>query len=117
MWNVLMHQSKDGLVPTKQFISSVSNVKLKSKILRQIDLLIEFGNKLREPHTKSLTDKRGNMYELRVHQSTNIARVFFFFFKGNKIILLNGFIKKDNSTPKKEIDKAYKLKQEYLEGK
>jgi phage-related protein len=35
------------------------------------------------------------------------------FEKGNKIILCNGFIKKTQKTPKQEILKAIKIKEEY----
>jgi phage-related protein len=37
--------------------------------------------------------------------------------KGKLVILFNGFQKKSQKTPKKEIDKAVKLKQEYFNKK
>ena len=39
--------------------------------------------------------------------------VFFFFDQGKLIVLINGFQKKKQKTPKKEIEKAIKIKPEY----
>lgn len=35
-------------------------------------------------------------------------------YKGNLVVLTNGFVKKTQKTPKKEIKMAEKLKKEYL---
>ena len=57
------------------------------------------------------------LYEARIKLGSNIWRVFCFFDKGKLVILLNGFTKKTQKTPKKEIDKAVKLMKEYYEDK
>jgi phage-related protein len=60
---------------------------------------------------------RDGLYELRIEYSKNIYRLFFIF-DGNKIVVLfNGFHKKTQKTPKTEIDKALKLKEEYYASK
>lgn len=53
------------------------------------------------------------LFELRITWEGKNYRIFCFFDKGNKIILCNGFIKKDQKTPKQEILKAIKIKEEY----
>ena len=53
------------------------------------------------------------LYEVRVESSGNIFRIFAFFDKGSLIVLGNGFQKKTRKTPKKEIEKALKIKAEY----
>ena len=53
------------------------------------------------------------LFELRISWEGKAYRIFCFFDKGNKIILCNGFIKKDQKTPKQEISKAIKIKEEY----
>ena len=53
------------------------------------------------------------LFELRISWEGKSYRIFCFFDKGNKIILCNGFIKKDQKTPKQEILKAIKIKEEY----
>ena len=51
------------------------------------------------------------LYEARVQLASNIWRVFCFFDKGKLVILLNGFQKKTQKTPKKEIDKYITVKE------
>ena len=46
---------------------------------------------------------------------TNISRVLYFFVVGQKVILTNGFIKKTQKTPKKEITLAKKYREDYIE--
>ena len=53
------------------------------------------------------------LFELRILWDGKAYRIFCFFEKGNKIILCNGFIKKAQKTPKQEILKAIKIKEEY----
>ena len=57
------------------------------------------------------------LYEARVQLGSNIWRVFCFFDKGRLVILLNGFQKKTQKTPKKELEKAIELMKEYYESK
>jgi len=57
------------------------------------------------------------LFEIRIQLGSNIFRVFCFFDEGNLVILLNGFQKKTQKTPAREIKKAEKLKLEYYEDK
>lgn len=57
------------------------------------------------------------LFESRIKLGSNIWRVFCFFDKGKLVILLNGFTKKTQKTPKKEIDKAVRLMKEYYKEK
>jgi len=57
------------------------------------------------------------LFEVRVEVSSNIYRVFSFFDDGKLVILINGFQKKSQKTPKKEIEKAEKLKKQYFNEK
>ena len=57
------------------------------------------------------------LYEIRVSSGNNIFRIFCFFDEGQLVILLNGFQKKTQKTPKSEIEKAEKLKTKYYEDK
>ena len=53
------------------------------------------------------------LYEIRVEVGNNIYRIFSFFDKGNLVVLGNAFQKKTQKTPKKEIEKAQKIMEEY----
>ncbi|SFU09324.1 Phage derived protein Gp49-like [Algoriphagus locisalis] len=57
------------------------------------------------------------LYEIRIEFESNIYRIFCCFDKGNLVVLFNGFQKKSQKTPKKEIDQALKLKEEYFNTK
>jgi len=57
------------------------------------------------------------LYEIRVEVRSNIFRVFSFFDKGHLVILINGFQKKSQKIPRKEIELAEKLKKEYFNEK
>lgn len=53
------------------------------------------------------------LYEARIQLGSNIWRVFCFLDHDKLVILLNGFQKKTQKTPKNEIEKALKLMAEY----
>jgi phage-related protein len=77
------------------------NEKEVAKIIRTIELLEEFGNKLSMPHSKHLAN---NLLELRIRGSREV-RIFYCFHK-NRAFLLHAFIKKAQKTPTKELNIA-----------
>jgi len=78
--------------------------------------LIATIERIPEKYFKHITNSSG-IYEVRVELGSDIYRVFSFFDKGNLVILVNGFQKKTQKTPKKEIELAEKLKKKYLDEK
>lgn len=62
-------------------------------------------------------DGTDGIYEMRVKVGSDIYRIFCFFDQGRLIILLNGFQKKKDKTPRQEIVRAERLKKEYYENK
>lgn len=69
-----------------------------------------------QKYFKHLTNTSG-LYEIRVQFGTDIYRVFSFFDEGNLVILINGFQKKSQKTPRNEIERAEKLKRQYFDEK
>jgi phage-related protein len=69
-----------------------------------------------EQYFKHLEGTSG-LYEARIQLASNIFRIICFFDKGNMVILLNGFQKKTQKTPRREIELAEKLKKQYYEEK
>jgi len=57
------------------------------------------------------------LYEVRVKVGSDIYRVFCCFDAGRIVVLFNGFQKKSQKTPKKEIDKALLIKKDYFNTK
>ncbi len=89
--------------------------KVQNKIYKILEA-IETLEYVPERYLKHLKGTDG-LYEARIQLGSNIWRVFCFFDRGKLVILLNGFQKKSQKTPKKEIDKAIKLKKQYYEEK
>ena len=85
--------------------------KVKDKIIWTFDLIEELP-KVPETYLKHIENTNG-LYEIRVQISSDIFRIFCFFDKGQLVVIINGFQKKSQKTPKKEIEKAIKIKQEY----
>ena len=69
-----------------------------------------------EKFLKHMEGHKG-LYEIRVEVGSNIFRIFCCFDKGKVVVLFNGFQKKTQKTPKKEIQLAVKLMNEYFENK
>jgi len=85
--------------------------KVQDKIYKVIEI-IETYERVPSNYLNAITGAKG-LYEARIKLGTNIWRVFCFFDKGKLVILLNGFIKKTQKTPKNEIEKAVNLMNSY----
>ena len=94
------------------FIKSLSDIESK-KVFYVLDML-KMQERLSTRFIKHIED---GIFELRAEHCGNIFRVFFIFDEGNVVILFNGFRKKSQKTPRKEIEQAKKLKNEYYAEK
>ena len=110
MFDLEYYTLPNGQKPVEEFLDSLP-VKFQAKAFYSLALLEEFGNSLREPHSKPIED---GIFELRIKFASDISRIFYFFVVHDKIILTNGFVKKTTKTPKGEIELAKKYKQDYL---
>ena len=91
----------------------------KQNVQDKIDFVIGLVRTLRIVPGKFLKHLEGTdgLYEMRIKVGNNIFRVFCFFDEGNLVILLGGFQKKSEKTPRKEIMNAEKIKDEYYHDK
>ena len=89
--------------------------KVQDKIFKVIEI-IETYERVPTKYLKAITGTDG-LFEARIKLGSDIWRVFCFFDEGKLVILLNGFTKKTQKTPKAEIDKAKRLMTEYYESK
>jgi phage-related protein len=90
-------------------------VKVQNKIFKILEA-IETLERIPTTYLKIILATNG-LYEARIQLGTDIWRVFCFFDNGKLVILLNGFQKKSQKTPKTEIEKAKKLMKEYYESR
>jgi len=101
-------------IPMVDFLDNLS-IKERALILKSIEKLIEYKNNnfnLSPKFTKSLRD---GIFELKVELQNKTSRSLYFYEKNQMIIFTNGFIKKSQKTPPKEIDKAIQIKEAYHE--
>lgn len=96
-----------------EFIISLP-IKMQAKIHRTIQLLETFGYTLPEPHSKKIKATK-NLYELRVKQSNNICRLFYFHWKDKIYIITSGYIKKSDKINKNQIENALKIMKIFME--
>jgi phage-related protein len=89
--------------------------KVQDKIFKIIEA-IETLERVPANYLKSMEGTNG-LYEARIQLGSNIWRVFCFFDEGKFVILLNGFQKKTQKTPKNELDKAVRLMGKYYNEK
>lgn len=89
--------------------------KVREKIIWTF-LLIEELQQIPETYLKHIEGTDG-LYEIRIQLASDIFRIFCFFDEGKLVVLANGFQKKTQKTPKKEITKALKIMEEYYENK
>ena len=89
------------------------------EVQKKIDWVIKLIEEVKmvpEKYFKHIEGTEG-LYEIRVQSGNNIYRIFCFFDEGNIILLLNGFQKKTDKTPKAEIERAQRIKKEYYNEK
>ena len=99
----------NGKKPVERFILNLEP-KMQQKVLRAIGLLETRGDKLRKPESSFLGD---GIYELRIKFSSNKTRVLYFFVFGSRAIFTNGFTKKTQKPPPKEIKRAKKYMNDF----
>lgn len=79
------------------------------KLIRTVD-------RIPEKFLKHIEGTDG-LYEIRIKTGSDIFRIFCCFDSGRLVILFNGFQKKSEKTPGKEIDKGSRLKDDYFKQK
>lgn len=94
---------------------SSQEAKVQTKMEYVLDL-VRFEQRIPMKFFKKLENTNG-IYEVRIITSQKRIRILCFQDDGNLIVLTNGFIKKTQKTPKREIKLAEKMKKEYLKIK
>lgn len=112
MYDIEFYEDRKGKSEVYEYIkelkinNSKENKQKVKKIDLYIDLLSEYGLTLTEPYIKKL---EGEIWELRPLRD----RILFASWCNNKFVLLSVFIKQTQKTPKKEIEKAKRLLEDY----
>lgn len=116
MYQILFYDDKNGHseiveyimeLRTKSVISKTERINF-NKIVAYIDMLEEYGTRIGEPVTKHLD---GEIWELRPLKN----RFLYAYVENDTFVILHHFVKKTQKTPKREIEKAKRNLQDYLE--
>ena len=83
-FQVLFYDKPDGTEPAKEFILSLDK-KMRTKMLRTVEMLQHNGTDLREPNSKPLGD---GIFELRTKVGSDISRVLYFFIVGRLLYIV-----------------------------
>jgi len=83
--------------------------KILAKMLHIFELIEMAGAQLGEPYTKPLNN---GLFEVRAKAKEGIGRSVYCYQRGQKIIILHSFVKKDQKTPKRNLEIALKRKRE-----
>ena len=118
MYTVEFYETLDGECQVWDFLEGLRIKAATNKDARiqhkqaslYIELLQQNGTHLNENITKHLED---GIWELRPGNN----RVFYFFFQDDVFVLLHQFRKKSQKTPKREIEKAKRERDDYLSRK
>lgn len=101
---IQFYAQSSSLQPVKLFIGGLDDSTI-AKVLRDIDLLEQYGSQLGMPHSKRIAT---NLYELRVRGKVEIR--IFYTFHNDSAYLLHAFKKKNQKIPVKEIKLALERK-------
>jgi phage-related protein len=102
-----------GNAPFLEFVRAMNDDD-QAKIFQTIDRFVELKSQnlsVKENLSKHLED---GIFELRTSFPDKIARSFYFYRIGARIVITHGFIKKTEKTPRKEIERAKELRSLYF---
>ncbi|MBO5564744.1 MAG: type II toxin-antitoxin system RelE/ParE family toxin [Lachnospiraceae bacterium] len=107
MYEIIFYETAGGVSELWNYLDDLrrkaknnKNARIQhNQIVQYIQLLEDHGTRLGEKITKHLEE---DIWELRPGRN----RVLFFYQNSNTYVLLHGFVKKTQKTPRREIEKA-----------
>lgn len=116
MYEIIFYHSRNGKSEIEDYLDELGQKAETSKtarinrikILSYLSALSQYGTKIGSPVVKHI---EGNIWELRPLRN----RIFFFYWKDNRFVLLHHFIKKSQKTPTREIEQARLKLKDFLE--
>ena len=113
LFEVIAYITDSGNSPIEEYIEKLARLHKTQEIAQiklYIDRLAEYGLKLNEKFPKSYKKLDDKIFELRPGNN----RVLFFYFIGNQFVLLHGFRKSSQKTPKCELKKANRERNDFI---
>jgi len=108
-WTIRFYKDRDGCEPVSDWLDGLPSQE-RAKIERFLRLLCELGTKMPGEHARHLTG-HGPLWELRPHPN----RLLYVAHTGRQFIVLHGFRKKGQKTPRKHIERALSRWADFVE--
>lgn len=109
-WQLEFYVTEKGESPVEDDIARFPK-KAAAKIFRWLDLLEKFGlSNLKDYITKL---EGYALFELKVLYAGSYYRIFFYPYEGKRLAVFHIFSKKSKETPRREIEKAMRRRQDY----
>ena len=108
----LFFEDEHGRSAVKEFIDSL-DLRSKRKFFYVRSLLEEFGFRLPFPHAKHVKE---GIFELCFMGAEGHIRIFYFFFRQNTVVFTNGFVKKSQKLPSREIEVALERRKLFMQS-
>jgi hypothetical protein len=108
--NVIFYRDDDGSVPVLEWIDALRRPALIDKATARIDLLGQYGHKLRRPHSAPLRDK---VHELRWKVGRVNYRILYFFHGQTAVVLAHGCTK-EAEVDADDIDRAIRRRSKFV---
>ena len=99
-----------GNEPVKDFILEQPHGAI-AEIIHVFKLLREFNIQLGMPYVRKID--RSGLRELRIKHSSDLYRIFYFAYTGQKFVLLHAILKRSDRTPEGDIELAIKRMNDY----
>lgn len=109
-WSIVYYEDANGNNPVREFLESLDK-KSQARFDWAIEQLVIRNVRATEPLVKHI---EGKVWELRRDSGSNTYRILYFFFTGRKIVLVHGFQKKTQKTPRAEIEIAENRMKDFL---
>lgn len=109
-YQVVYYMTRSGDKPFSKFLDSLEK-RQQAKVIRIFQYIKEYGLDAITVHTKKLT--RTPFREIRIVGRGNI-RIIYILPKAYTILVLHGFVKKKQKTPRKELEIAFARYKDWL---
>ena len=114
MFEIDWYKTASGRCPVKEFLEDLSRDKNKEKEIAKVYLYLkrlgESGMAINNEFPQTIRFLEKDIYELRPDKN----RIFFFYFRDNRIVLLHAYRKHGAKCPPQQIKKAIKEKNDYI---
>ena len=109
-WRVVFYRDESGDSPVLHFLHGLDQ-EAQASIGWAVEQLRIRNVAAKEPLVRHL---EGKLWELRRESRTNIYRLIYFFFRNRRIVIVHGFQKKTQKTPRQELGTALTRYETYI---